>query len=74
MSAFDLDRAEELAAVNPKVDRDQLKQLDRALAALSDAGVVGTPSYGIASPYEHGSEQHRATIDGSSTAPSLAPN
>jgi hypothetical protein len=52
MSGFDLSRADELAAVNPKADSVQLKQLDDALTALDEAGVTGMPSYGITSPYE----------------------
>jgi hypothetical protein len=52
MSGFDLVRANELAAENPKADSAQLKQLDDALRALDEAGVTGMPSYRIASPYE----------------------
>jgi hypothetical protein len=62
MSVFDLDRAEELATVNPKANRNQLRQLDKALTALREAGVVGSPSYGIASPYEHGSARQHRTV------------
>jgi hypothetical protein len=52
MSGFDLARANELAAENPKVDSALLNRLDAALTALEQVGITGTPSYGITSPYE----------------------
>jgi hypothetical protein len=52
MSGFDLDRAKELALENPNADAAALKRLDDALTALDRAGATGTPSYGLASPYE----------------------
>jgi hypothetical protein len=70
-SDFELGPLDEVIGGNPLVNRDQLEQGQRAVAALRQAGVSG-PSYKIESPYERtGTSEPRAIVEdeGSSIIP-----
>jgi hypothetical protein len=55
-----LEDIDEIAARNPKVDAEQLREAQTLLKQLRDEGLE-RPSYGIASPYERRPLQRRAT-------------
>lgn len=45
------ERLDEIAATNPRVDADKVREATTAIEELRRQGVLG-PSYDIASPYE----------------------